>query len=101
MAFSEQARAKRGYTKKRDIVAFAKASMPPREVTENAACGPDTATLFDIFAPAVDSEQAVAICAGCPVRVACAEWAQERNRRGDQHGVAGGIMWSNRRRSAA
>lgn len=69
--------------------------LPPAEVLDNAACGPETAHLFEQqnaaegerFAAFVErAEQARAICMGCPVREACLIDAREQRRLGTYGG---------------
>ncbi|WP_069743053.1 WhiB family transcriptional regulator [Streptomyces sp. EN23] len=57
-------------------------------------CGPNTAPLFDSTHPA-DEERAAAICAGCPLRSACATHALTVP---EERGTWGGLTAHQRRR---
>lgn len=69
------------------IIAQLKDLLPPQEITDNAACGPETADLFFSEDP-LEIAQAREICMGCPVRQLCLEYSLWIN---DQ-GIAGGLM---------
>lgn len=58
------------------------------------SCGPHTAYLFDSTDPA-DEQQAAAICAGCPLRPACADHALTVP---EDRGTWGGLTARQRRR---
>lgn len=60
-----------------------------------AACrGHDASLWYPITVP---SALALAICAGCPVRQRCADYAEDMR---DQHGVWGGLTVEQRKRRA-
>lgn len=75
-----------------DLVA---SSLPPRDVTEQAACrGVDPDLFFPVRgAPCTEAKR---ICAGCPVQEPCKEWAIETRQ---PYGIFGGL--SARQRSQA
>ena len=68
------------------IILQLKDLLPPQEITDNAACGPDTADLFFSEDP-TEMAQAREICMGCPVRQMCLEFSLWLN----EDGIAGGL----------
>jgi hypothetical protein len=68
------------------IILQLKDLLPPQEITENAACGPETADLFFSEDPS-EIAQAREICMGCPVRQLCLEYSLWIN----DEGIAGGL----------
>lgn len=72
-----------------------KSALPPREVTENAACGMDTAYLFEPDATPDLQDAALRICLrACPVTDLCLAWSIDNPE--TQHGVSGGVRWPGR-----
>lgn len=69
-----------------------------REWTDHAACLRSSPELFfpvSMAGPALEQTAAAKrVCAGCPVRAECLEWAL---RSGDAHGILGGTTPEERR----
>lgn len=65
---------------------------------ERAACGPDDAELFFPEPGQGQGEAAHRICARCPVRDECLDWATAS---GQKHGIYGGAGYEARLRRKA
>ena len=83
---------------------WAVSGWAPRAVLRDAACAGSDPTMFDPIEPGettLHSEarlfRAASLCAACPVRAACAEWAQDRYLRHQEHRVAGGMYFGVRK----